>query len=146
MSNIAVPQVSSIPKPFYRLRWRFIFKDGKEKKGVWNGVSKNVEDSAWGIKKENLSKAIIEGENRQSWEITPFLELDGHDYAFAQWEAYSRISSVLRLQGEQTPQVHISGLSFWTTTEKITVFINGSIERRALTPEDQKFKFKEHSV
>jgi len=148
MTNIetATIEAMAIPNTVFRLRWRFIFADGRQKVGIWNGTSPRKEDSAWAVNKEGLGAAVIEGENIYTQETKELLAIDGSDYAFAQWEAYSKVPGLGPLSGSWRLRCHIYGLTFFTNDKKFTVWINGKIESRPLTDQEKKFKFKEHSA
>lgn len=134
-----------IPLPKYRLRWVFEFQGKATKKGVWNGVSKHKEDSAWAVNKDGLLRAYIEGEQYHTYKTRIFYECSGQDYASCQWEAFSRVSNALTLTTTQKPRTNISGLSFLTRDEKITVYVNGTIQKRPLTKEEMAFKIHEYT-
>lgn len=142
---VLAPEVQPVPAPIHRLRWRFDFAGRPSRCGIWNGAGR-PEDGAWAVDKAGLVRAAIEMESVVTQETTVALELDGADYASAQWEAYARVSNVLA-PGRVAPPSQIAGLSFLTRTEKITVFVDGRLTRRDLTAEEKKLStFTEHTA
>ena len=126
----------------YRLRWVFYYTDGKVKRGVWNGTSPRLEDTAVFQNKNNLLVAAIEGEDING-NLKTFLEIDGKDYVSSTWERIVRLPMMganIKTSGK------LVGLSFYTPTEKITVNTDGKISRRILSDREKRFKnFREHT-
>lgn len=134
----------AIPETTYRLRWRFIFQSGKDKLGIWNGVSPRPEDSAWAVNKTGLAMALIEGENLVTYEVKELLAIDGQNYAFCQYEAFARVPGMGPASGSWRLRTHISGMSILTNDKKFTVWVNGQVESRDLDDHERAFNFKEH--
>jgi hypothetical protein len=133
-------------KKFYRLRWRFQFLNKPDRVGVWNLISDNPDDAAWRVPKEGLVRAAIEGEDRETFEEKVLLEVFGDDYVSCTGEMFARMPGMGFQGSHVTPQAHLYGVSFLTRTEKITVHVDGSTERRPLTEEEKQFKLHEHIV
>jgi hypothetical protein len=133
MSNFL--KKSALFEPKYRLRWRFDFLNKAPKIGIWNGNGRE-EDGAWRISKDGLVLASIEGESLETCEIKTFLDIPGHLYVSAEWEAYSK--SPWRPQQDIKLITFIAGLTFITPVERLIVFVDGSISRKVL-PEYQKY-------
>ena len=145
--EITIPSYQPVPAKFFRLRWRFEFSDGKAPRvGVWDGASNLEADGAWAVSKENLAYAIIEAEDRQTFEIRRMLIVEGQAYGSAQWEAYVRAGNALGIKHAVTPKVHTAGLSFLTMDEKISVFVDGRITRTPLTDYQKQWKIHEHKA
>lgn len=131
--------------PMLRLRWRFVFSDGRpDKIGGWNSTSQNPCDMAAFIDKKNLLMAIIEGEKIGAWTVKTMLEIDGHMYATAKW--VTALSAPMFVDKEYKAPGSIVGLEFQTGTHGITVFVDGQIKSRNLEHHDTQFKITEHSV
>lgn len=130
-------------KPWYRLRWRFQFSDGKpDKYGQWNGS----QIAAWSVNKANILYAVIEGEKIGAWSIHEFVRVPGPMYATCKWVAACGVSTkAVGKYGAIQKAGDIVGLTFQTNDEAITVFIDGRIDRRSLTDYERKFKLKEHT-
>jgi len=137
---------NAIPKTYYRLRWRFDFADKKARVGVWNNASPLPQDSAWSVKKDGLIRAAIEGENIYTSEQVTLLECPGQDYATCQVVAYAKIPRAIGHHGTVTPKGHFGGMAILTRDEKITVYVDGRIERAPLTANEKKFDLHEHKL
>jgi hypothetical protein len=144
MTKLLTPKKQPIPVPYWRLRWKFEFSNKPTKCGVWDLGSDHPNDAAWRINKEGLTRASIEGENRETYEIRTFFECEGSDYAFCQGEAFVKVPGVLGLKGSVTIKGTVAGISFLTREEKISVWVNGTVSRRLLSIEEKKFNFMEH--
>jgi len=129
--------------PMFRLRWRFIYSDGKpDRVGGWNGTSQNPVDMASFVDKKNLLMAVIEGEKVGAWTIKTLLEVDGHMYATAKWKTV--LSAPMFAKQDFTSAGTIVGLEFQTNDSSVVVYVDGQIIQRELTPDEQKFKLTEH--
>ncbi len=130
-------------KPFWRVRWKFEFSDKRPPVyGQWSGDA----ISAWKVDKRNLMYAVIEGEKIGSWCQKEFLRIPGHAYATAKWVAATSVYTDFASGRVANKPTDILGLTFHTNEEAITVFVNGSIERRPLGAEAKKFKLREHTT
>lgn len=144
-SHLVVPSDEALPSDLWRLRWRFEFHGNKPtRRGVFNSGSDLTCDSAWAVDKTQLAWACVEGEHRETQEEHVLVRCAGVDYAFFQWEAYSRAPS-LGFSGTINARPIVSGISLYTRDERITVLINGTWSSRALTDDERLFEFKEHS-
>ena len=131
--------------PMYRLRWRFVFSDGRpDKIGGWNSTSQNPSDMAAFVDKKNLLMAIIEGEKIGAWTVKTLAEIDGHMYATAKW--VNALSAPMFVVKEFTAPGDIVGLEMQTNDHAVTVFVDGQIKPRKLNDHDKQFKITEHSV
>lgn len=136
--------------PFFKLRWRFDFKDGRVKYGRWNQTGQDPQTMAAFVKKEGLLRASIEGERwAQGYSIHTLFECDGHQYA--QCECINAVTapSMFPKDFEGTgykPTVYFVGMSILTNDIKHTVYIDGSWSQRPLTPGDKNFKLLEHTA
>jgi hypothetical protein len=136
-----------VPARFFRLRWRFEYSDGKPPRvGVWDGATTKDADGAWAVDKTNLAYAIIEAEDRTTFEVRRALVVEGAAYASSQWEAYARAGNALAIRHAVTPRVHVAGLSFLTQEEKISVLVNGTVTRRPLTDYEKRMNIHEHKL
>lgn len=132
-------------KPLYRLRWRFLFSDGKpDRVGVWNGTSQSPQDMASFVNKNNLLYAIIEGEKVGSWTTKEIVKIEGHKYATCKWHV--ALSTPVFIQGnnEYVKAGDIVGLQMQTNDNAVTVFVDGTVKKEKLTDEERKFKLHEH--
>lgn len=145
-SKIAAPSFEKLPTKQLRLRWRFDFADKPTKRGVWDAGSMRPEDAAWAVNKTGLVAAFIEAEIRHSQEELELVRCPGQDFAMFQWEAYAKMPGLLKGNFNFTPRTTISGLSILTRNEKITVYVNGKIERKPLNEDQKKFSTHEHSL
>lgn len=131
----------------FRLRWRFDFADGRCKRGVWNGASPRHEDGAWAVNKTGLLKALVEGEDIATSEMSVLAEADGPDYVSAQWEAYSRVPGSMNPRvGALKLRPTISGLTLVLRDEAVSVYVDGRVERRQLRAEEKNLKLREHTA
>ena len=110
--------------PMFRLRWRFVFSDGKpDRIGGWNSTSQNHSDMAAFVDKKNLLMAIIEGEKIGAWTTKTLLEIDGHMYATAKW--ITALSAPMFIEKDfKSPSV-VVGLEFQTNDHAYQIFVNG---------------------
>lgn len=143
--QLAQPEFRPIMAKRWRLRWRFDLGNGKRRVGIWDASSTAAVDAAWAIDKTGLRKAAIEAENVLTHELWTPLEMDGHDYAFCQWEAFARSPSLGNFDSVQLI-TKIAGLTMYTNDERLTVWVDGSITRHPLTDDERAFKFREHSA
>lgn len=147
MGNVLIPDFQPLPTKFFRLRWRFEYSDGKApKNGVWDNATQKESDSAWAANKTNLLYAIIEAEDRQTCQLLRRVVVEGQDYASMQWEAYAKTPGFFKGAGEFKLRQHLAGLSILTRSEKITCWVNGSVERAPLSEHDKTWAIREHSV
>lgn len=131
-------------QPFYRLRWRFDF-DGKPTKfGGWNAARQNPHEMAAFVDKTGLVRASIEGELIGAWIVKTLFECDGHLYSSTEWNMAASIPAFLPKSDMIRPG-SVIGMSMLTANEKITVFVDGQIKRRALNNYETQFKLREHS-
>lgn len=145
LKQLASVAPQAIPTKVYRLRWRFDFANKPSVIGTWDGAGKTHQ--AWKINKEGLIRAVIEGECRDTHEIETLFECDGHEYAFCQWLAYSRVRGVYgKNKGPISQLSMLSGITFLLRSYRVTVFVNGRIKPEPLTEQEALFKFKEHSA
>lgn len=133
------------PGDFYRLRWRFILQGKPDRYGIWNGASPRAEDSAWAIDKTGLIAAVIEGECIRTHQLCQLFSMSGNEYAFCQYEAYSKVPGLGPSSGSWKLRTHISGLSLLSNDKKYTVGVDGGITSRHLSAEEKRFQFKEHT-
>jgi len=130
--------------PLYRLRWCFDFHNKPTRYGQWNGANQKPEEMAAFINKEGLVRASIQGCMIQRWHDETLVEVDGHNFASFSWEAAFNAPVFSKLTSYKNQGVVI-GLSLLTRTEKISVFVDGSMRRRPLTGHELKFKLEEHT-
>lgn len=72
----------------YRLRWRFEYADGKPPRvGHWSRSSKDPDEMAAFVSKENLAFALIEGEDMTTWEVKTLASCYGPDFCNFEWIA-----------------------------------------------------------
>ena len=149
MTGILTPTFASVPVNAFRLRWRFEFSGNKRPAvGIYNGASDRQEDSAWAVSKEDMTYAIIEGENYLTQELVRLLECEASQYASMQWEAYSKSPS-LGLKPEHGAfqlRPNIAGLSILTRTQTVTCWVDGTMTTTELSAHDKTWDIKEHSV
>jgi hypothetical protein len=133
---------------FYRLRWNFIWVDGKTKTGVWNGATNRFEDSAASINKSGLLVAQIHGEVIHHCSQHVLFECEGQDYVTAKWIAATGMGTGIGnwKYDAVTLEPNIIGLSFVTRKERVCVYVDGSASRRPNTDEEKLFKLREHTV
>ena len=136
---------TSLPNRLYRLRWVFDFADGRKKIGIWNGTSNRPEDSASRVSKTGLIRASIQRESIATQIVETVLEIDGHEYVSARWEAYAKgPGMLLGLKGKARLAPKIWGLSFKTNDRLWTVALDGQVSSRSLSLEEKKFRLEEH--
>jgi hypothetical protein len=96
------------------------------------------------INKNGLARFIVEGEHIATFAQVVLCDIDGQDYAFAQWAMHARSPSIGLSGTIQLRGAVVNGLSVWTNDEKITAFIDGTVSSRPLTAEERRFDFMEH--
>lgn len=140
----ALPKVYGKPR-FYRLRWRFDFANARSRNGVWNNASQNLKEMAAFISKNGLIRASIEGEKAGQGLARPLVEINGQDFASFSWEMAATVPMLGKNDpGRYQATGHVIGLSILSRSEKITVFIDGQVKRRALSVYEQGFNLEEH--
>jgi hypothetical protein len=139
------PEKTTLPPRRYRLRWRFDFRDRPTRRGPWDGGSDRAEDSAWAVPKDGLLRAVVEAEDRETFQTFTAAAVEGQDYATAQWEIHSRIPG-LGVHRVMTPRPVVHGLSLLTRDERVTVLVSGEVRRRPLTPDERAMKIHEHRL
>lgn len=139
-------QVKPVIARQFRLRWRFDFADGRVVRGVWNGASPRHEDGAWAVNKTGLLKALVEGEDIATSELSVLAEVDGQDYMSAQWEAYSRMPGIMgQMPTAMKLRPTVAGLTYVCRNEAVSVYVDGRLERRPLRDEEKNLKLREHT-
>lgn len=141
---------SRIPAKLYRLRWRFTYSDGKpDVYGTWDETSKHKENKASFQNKNNLARAIIEGEYRgKNRNITQFIDIPGHEMRHVRCEAFSPLSIVKLIDsrpGVMQPFTLLSSMFFHTDDKMYGVDVTGQTFTRKIETID-KFKSFEHSA
>lgn len=138
-----LPKNHGVP-PLHRLRWRFYFHDKTDKRGGWNGTSRNPNDMACFVKKSRIAWAVIEAEKIGSWVTKEMLRIPGEDYAHATWDVALSAPMFLKPGQEFVKAGDIVGLTMFTNDQATTVFVDGQIRTRELTTEERKFNVTEH--
>lgn len=134
-------------KPFYRLRWRFVYHNGKpDRIGIWNGSSERMEDKACFVPKEGLLWAVVEGEKIGAWTVKEFFRIPGHEYFHAKWNAAARAPIFLREGQSYRASPDIVGLTMLTSKHAVTALVNGKVLKRPLKTEERTVKLTEHSL
>ena len=140
------PAVAQGQPQMYWLRWRFDFAGRASKRGIWNAGGSEM-DGAWCVKKDGLVRVAVEGQCIYTHNLVTLFELDGHEYACAEWDAYSKLPGFYKGDFAVKPRTFISGISLLTQTERIMIRVNGKVDRMTLAEYDRQFKNKrEHSI
>jgi len=135
-------------QPFYRLRWRLEYSDGKKTRyGGWNAASQDPKQMAAFVDKDHLAKAVIEGERFGQWTIKPLVVVDGHNFASFEWRVALTAPSFLGRSkiASYTGAGDVIGMSIITRDSKITVFVDGQIQTRPLDKYETLHKLEEHT-
>ena len=121
----------------YLLRWRLIYKSGKEKMGRWGKEAdpEDLENMAWRQTKAGLSKALIEGKNPLTRETTVLVECDGPDFCMFQWVGK------VAFKGPGAYRPFIIGLQINCRSEVVKVLNSGEIIHEAKPLPDKHFHF-----
>jgi hypothetical protein len=120
-----------IPERKYRLRWKFVYTN-RVKVGVWDLASANVGDKSSAQSRQDLVRIVLEGEDRMTFKIRTLFECSAEDFTAIRGEAYSKVP-LGSLAHPVKAVSNLYGISVHTQKEKVTVLVNGSIERRLLT-------------
>lgn len=109
-----------------------------------------MKDHAWAVRKDGLTRVVIEGLNRFTGVIETLAELVGQDHVAINWDVYTRVAMG---SGEATENgkklnggAHVAGVAIVGRYERITVWVNGAVERRPLTAEEKSVKIYEHTA
>jgi len=141
-------QYSRIAQKLYRLRWRFIYNDGKpDVFGVWDESSPHKANKASYQSKVNLASAVIQGECRFTGKIINIVEIPGHELRHVRCEAWAPLSMGIKTEASNKikllPRLH---MMFFQTDDKIIgVTVDGNIVGSKINDTD-KFKSFEHSA
>ena len=131
-----------VPDKKFDLRWRFEFNNGRAPKyGMWSnpGPTEDLATKAWCVNKEGLARAIIEGKNIVTRECSVLYEVPGWDYCNFGWVAAAICPTFIK--GEIKPLTQLVGLCLTTRNHIITVFEDGSFQKKERPPEDQAFHY-----
>lgn len=137
------PEIVPVIARIYRLRWNLQYVDKPARVGKWNNLG-GVEGELAMVPKKGLARALVEAENCATFEMITLVDVPGQDYAHAEWGMHVRSPSVGFDGSIALNRPAVNSLSFWTNDEKITAYIDGSIARRSLTEDEQRFDFREH--
>ena len=85
------------------------------------------------VSKENLAFAMIEGEDRASWETEPLAVCAGADFCNFEWIAQASFQS----SGGTLPG-QIIGLKIRARSETISVLTDGSLNKAERSDDDMK--------
>lgn len=144
MGNIA--QSTKLHKPFrYRLRWKYEYINSADRAGMWSRPSENSEEGfkskAWAQPQQNLLWAVIEGQDAsRPGKVFRLAEVPGEDFMNFQWLAVAQVP--LGGAGGQNIRGAIQGMSLQSRYEKITVYIDGTVDKRAVTDYERYGHFK----
>ena len=128
-------------KETWLLRWKFEYNDHKPTKfGQWNKYGNHPTDFAWAQPKSNLLRAVIEGKNYYTREISTFAECPGHAFLNFQWVGGTQIPLKPK-GGKVIRQPTVLGLTLLTPTRSYTFYINGKREDKPTPPELLKLNF-----
>jgi hypothetical protein len=128
--------IANIPVKCW-LRARFDYANGKTWRGLWNRSGEQITDQAWAQNKEGILRAGIEIKDCCTKEVLRAAEIPGQDFRNFQWLALApyQFTNGVPIQGENV------GLQMLTRSEKVTVFIDGSIKVEPLTQEESEINF-----
>ena len=134
--------------PWYRLRWKFEFLDGKVRTGIWDGAGDRIEDMAAVVNKTGLSRAVIEGEAfHDGYAIRPLFQCDGHMYAMARWRSVCPLPAFLPNGKKYTSTGRVIGLQFLLANgNKVTVYKDGQTKTEPMTESEKRFANFEHRL
>jgi len=132
--------------PWYRLRWRFDFLDGKVRYGIWDGAGDRLDDMAAVVNKTGLARAVIEGEaHHDGYGIKPLFECDGHMYAMARWRAAAPLP--IFPKGSYKSPGKVIGLQFLLANGyKVTVYKDGQTKTELMDEYEKRFANFEHRL
>jgi hypothetical protein len=120
-----------------RLRWRFDFSDGRPAKwGGWNYRTQRPEEMAVFVNKEGLTKASVEAEHPETFQILTVAECPGADFVnFAWMDTWHG-----NVNGGGSYQ-KIAGLKMVTRETEVEVYCTGEMRVVPRTEEDKKFHY-----
>lgn len=121
------------------LRWRYDFKDGRVRLGMWNDSGKHRTNQAWANSGEGLIRAAIEAKDLATRKIKVAAECDGHNFRNFQWLALSKMPGMM--SGTATLTTHNVGLRIMTADTAVDVYIDGQIKKRPLTDGEKNINF-----
>ena len=123
----------------YLLRWRYDYAGGTHKYGLWCHPGTSETDYAWSNNKEGVVSASIEAKNFDTREIRRVVECKGEDFVNFQWiaQAFPKPFG----GGTQTPLTKLVGLKMMTRDTKYETYIDGTLNKTAMTAGDKSLNF-----
>jgi len=116
------------PERRYLVRWRFDYLDGKPTKfGSWSrpAADNDPSNQAW-RHNTKVSRAIVEGKDIRTREVSVLADCRGEDFVNFQWNAVARMNP-LAIRGEVVPFTQLAGLKIVTRYTTIDVFETGEV-------------------
>ena len=125
----------------YRLRWRYDFKDGTVKRGMWSNAGGRQEDKAWFNNKPGVIRASIEGEDLRTFEVKTLAQCDGWDFVNFQWLAAAFVGNIFTSANSIKPVSRLLGMKILTRTKIIEVLDTGKVNVSQRSPDHMNTKF-----
>jgi len=124
----------------YRLRWRYHYKNGTTKYGMWSRAAEEDDhhNLAWANHKDTLKVAAIEGKDIRTSEIKTLVDCQGHDFVNFQMMAIAMCPSIFpKGVTALRPITQMIGLSMTTRNKLVEVFDTGEITMRDRTEKEK---------
>jgi hypothetical protein len=118
-------------KKYIRLRWRFDYLN-ETRCGVWDAIGETMDKKAH-FQPRPL-KAFIEATDKTG-DVYPFVEVDGHDFVRFEWLGCVRVPNIFSIRKVRLPP-KIIGAAIVTTSQRVTVTIDGKHKIEPLSPAD----------
>lgn len=129
------------------LRWRFDYVAAPSRYGSWDYASGREEDTAERQPKAGLRRATIEARDVFTGAVFPVVEMDGHMFVTCRGIGYAVLPATMGNGAVPLrPVTRVIGISFWTPTEKISVYVSGNVVRQALTSAERGLRLREHTA
>lgn len=112
----------------WKYRWVFFYKDGRVKRGAWNGGDEDALKASKQPTNGLLAVRIEAIDHHQC--LRPCADVPADEFCMIQWEAEGLISAY----GKVVPR--IIGITLVTTTQRVTFLQDGLADVQNRTPED----------
>lgn len=124
---------------FYFLRWRFDFHGSASRFGMWSDPGNQLVHGAWKQTRIGLSvaRAIIEGKDFLSRQISVLADVPGQDFVMFEWNA----TAVINPFGGSPKNHRINGLSIVARDRVVTVGIDGKVTVKPLPNSHKTIQF-----
>lgn len=136
--------------PFYKLRWRFMYRGRRDRIGCWNGTQHMANKHNY-QPKDGLLWAICEAEKIGAWTVREFFRCEGQDFFTIRWIAATSCPMFLgknaaKMKDQYTLNGTIIGMSMYTRKHVCTAMVDGKIYKRPIKQSELSIKLAEHSL